>query len=68
MTEPSISESGLSEDFCKCGHVASRHRNGDGECVTCRTDGRLDWALMARCHRFNWAETWQAAEPVRRAS
>ncbi len=56
-----MSESGISEDFCRCGHVASAHENGDSECITCKTDGRSVWAMVTRCYRFSWAETWQTS-------
>lgn len=51
----------ITEDFCRCGHVASQHAEGDGECRACKADRRTAWSVLARCHRFAWAETWELA-------
>lgn len=49
----------LSEDFCRCGHVASAHADGEGPCGTCRRDRRTGWAVQTRCQRFAWNGTWE---------
>ncbi len=52
-------ESGISEDICRCGHVASAHEAGEGRCRLCQADRRAAWSVMVRCHRFDWAARWE---------
>ena len=59
-----MSASGIGEDLCTCGHVASAHLDGDGECGACKAERRIAFAIVVRCHRFNWAARWETSKPA----
>ena len=54
-----MNPSGITEDYCRCGHVASQHLDGEGECAACRARITSAWAALGRCRRFQWNETWE---------
>jgi predicted nucleic acid-binding Zn finger protein len=51
--------SDLSEDFCVCEHVASVHKDGEGQCETCRATRQTTWIAVNRCYNFRWAAKWE---------
>ena len=60
MSRPGTT-AGITEDYCRCGHVASHHAEGEGGCRACQASPASIWAPSVRCHRFRWSETWQLA-------